>query len=144
MDTITVYRVEHPKTKRGPWHSPSSKAYDEMCPREQASIRTAQGAVVRKFANGKTFKTHPGAHIDCGPEGDFALGMKWVCACPSLAILCDWFASEGDALYDAGFTVMAYEMNAEDVMQSKSGTQVLILQSAAVDEKDLTILALVR
>lgn len=139
MNTTTVYRVEHPVTGNGPWQRNSEK--EKSLTFDQKALLTHAVNVLDHHWD--TDAKYSSRHRPI--QDDF--GLNWhFSATESLELLREWFAVSDDiinALCDAGYTVIEYTVDADNVWHSRSGRQVGVDLNHALSHRDLTILALI-
>ena len=145
MRKIIVYRVEHPATGMGPWHSHHYAAESGLSIEAEEELRTVAdhctNAVEKNIYNGLK---HPSIWCDFGRAQVQAFERnQMVCGTKTLRRLRSWFADVAEVLFDAGFTIKVYTIDQEQVLVGKSKSQVAFRKEDAVDVKDLTILPLV-
>ena len=141
METVTVYRVEHPVLGCGPWNTHVHESYDRLPCELRHAMHDARAALNDYFWDNEGYaSTHPNVRADFPTWKSF-----YLCATPCLKTLREWFAVEShivDKLFDAGFTVKQYVVERSAVMRGFSGIQVAFNPDAVVEHNDITLLAL--
>lgn len=106
----TVYRYEHPETRKGPYNG------------DLADIN----------AEHKGWESsHPSWQMDGMSSVAYAVGDRYYSGCDSLESLAAWFKGWEDKLTEAGYVIMGYEVPAEYVKKSMSGKQIAFDRSKA-------------
>ena len=138
MNTVSVFRVEHPKLGRGPWFA-AELLYNEtgLTEDEEDAVYAAADAMNAHWKLNLTRYPNPfGDNISFNTTSHF-------CASKTLTELRKWFrvtADYIDALFDAGFTVMEYVVPVADVLEG--GVQVAFSKANVIKAIDHTLLAL--
>lgn len=121
---MRVYRIEHPDTGYGPWHS----QYGTL---DRRAVRDALWALERETEWGK-YHLPPRDDFDFWHVEEFMDGRtKWLFACADEDHLTSWFPDHVMMLMiGAGYALAVYE--AERIQQGHSGRQVAFDSSKAV------------
>ncbi|MDF7815287.1 hypothetical protein [Hymenobacter sp. YC55] len=117
MSRLTVYRVEHPATGRGPFSS--------SCPE---ALRDAISAYC-----GRTGAFLPEVHVDCP---GFEPGYHY-CGVWPLSKVNEWFGPFREQLLAEGFVLMAYDPLPTNVCSSPSEHQVGFAKYEATPRRQL-------
>lgn len=125
---MKIYRIEHKKTHRGPYHSiplfPVDSAEKKMLMEMWNEHISLEGK-----------KTHPGPvtdKIDFSPFND-------IFGFPSLEKLYDWFYGFMDYLLQMGFRITENLIPDDFVFHGKSGKQVAFDPSKVVKISEISI-----
>lgn len=140
MDLITLYRVQHPELKCGPWNTHVHGKYSDFTG-DKELVEAAREAVDKMvWLNPGYLRSHPTASSDIRGWTE-----EYVCAVKSLDMLKSWFRTSDaiNALFDAGFTVIMVKVDPDYVKESTSGTQMGYDPFGVKEEVDLGLLTLV-
>lgn len=141
METTTIFRLEHPVLKCGPWNTHvHDDIYDQPAALQDA-LEIARRALNDHFNHAPDYSMqHPPAGADI--EG-FTLSHQ--CAAPSIELLKKWFAVNEHTmlmLERAGFTVVELVVERLWVLPSKTGTQVGYHPHNVMSYRDIGFVAL--
>lgn len=141
METTTIFRLEHPVLKCGPWNTHVHPDFYDHPPELRCALQDARCALNRHFHSDDAYSNkHPSAGFDIR-----GFTTKHQCATQSIELLREWFAVNGDIVFlleRAGFTALELTVPKSKLLSSKSGTQVGYHPDNVVSCRDIGIVAL--
>lgn len=141
METTTIFRLEHPVLKCGPWNTHVHDDFYDLPLGLRDALEIARRALNDHFDNVPEYSMqHPSA---CADVAGFTLSHQ--CAAPSIELLKKWFAVNEHTmlmLERAGFTVIELVVKRLRVLPSKTGTQVGYHPDNVVSSRDIGFVAL--
>ena len=119
---MKIYRVEHIKTGKGPYHRD-----------DDDNISATEREIILKLHNkhSKNRKTHPGP----GSDGIYGFTSGHLFGCPTLPILHKWFWGFWNYFKRMNFQIVEYTVPDDTVIIGVSGLQVAFKKLLAIDKK---------
>jgi len=129
----TLYRVEHPVTKTGPWNSEIVDGFLNCTDAQKEALRDLK-VYINSDQMYEHFRRHIPVHMDFAVWND-----RMICAVDSKKQLREWFNDETLLIHlmVAGFTVVKITIDSNKVFRGFTGMQFGIDQYEDFTKKDI-------